>query len=144
MDIQYKVLFLLLASLPPTQMPCFLLIPFLRHPVLQKPYLWVTFSFPCTVLQTPSFTGRCGIFPGGRLAKATRPLTCTYFDPCFSPRFPLLFGCPAHPCQQGYGLFSPIRPKQDRKGARRPVIHFSQTRAQIATRTDRILLHFQK
>ena len=44
--------------------------------------------------------------PGGAnrargLAKATRPLTCTHFDPASHPRFPLHFGLPCTPCQHG-------------------------------------------
>lgn len=79
----------MLTSMPPTQTPCYLLISFRCHLILWKPASLGSIFFSRTALPDGAFRAR-------ELAKATRPLTCTHFDPCQSPQFSLHLGLPCH------------------------------------------------
>ena len=114
--------------MPHTRMPCFLRIPFLCHPILQYPL-----SLGGIFLSRSALPG--GVFRARRLAKATRPLTCTHFDPARHPRFPLHFWLHCTACQHSWGYFYQIAPNRAERVPGGQFIHFFQTRPQIATRT---------
>lgn len=86
--IQYQMLPLSPTSMPPAQTPCYLLISFRCHLILWKPASLGGISFSRTALPGGAFRAR-------ELAKVARPLTCTHFNPCQSPQFPSIWGCPA-------------------------------------------------
>ena len=73
------------------------------------------FPFPPSLAIRPALLGVAALFRARGLAKATRPLTCTHFDPAIHPRFPLHLGLPCTPCQHGWKLFCQIAPNRAEK-----------------------------
>ena len=65
-------------------------------------------SFPPSLAIRPALLGVVVLFRARGFAKATRPLTCTHFNPCYSPRFASSFETTRTPCGQGLGFFLQI------------------------------------
>ncbi len=65
-------------------------------------------SFPPSLAIRPALLGVVALFRARGLAKATRPLTCTHFDPCHSPVFPLHLRLPALPADRVWDFFLQI------------------------------------
>lgn len=107
--------------MPPTQTPCYLLISFRCHLILWKPASLGGIFFSRTALPDGAFRAR-------KLAKATRPLTCTHFDPCQSPQFSLHLGLPCH-----WNCFCHIAPNRTQRVSSGPFIHFIQAKVRIVT-----------
>ena len=99
---------------PPRNFPLFLLIFLSSHLISGKPA-----PVGGILLSRTALPG--GVNRARGLAKATRPLTCTHFNPAIQPRFFSHFGCPAPLVSRVWGLFPPNRPKQGRKDAGRSV-----------------------
>lgn len=121
--------FLSACHMPPINLPLFQPSSFSCHPILDK-----GISVGGIFLSRTALPG--GVNRAGGLAKATRPLTCTHFDPWpIAPSSPAILGCPVLPASDVKGCFAKS-PQTGAKECRRSVLStFPQTRAQIATRT---------
>ena len=76
---------------------------------------WWHLSFPPSLAIRPALLGVVALFRARGLAKATRPLTCTHFNPCHSPVFPLHLRLPALPADRVWDFFLQIAPNRVEK-----------------------------
>lgn len=119
----------MLTSMPPTQMPCFPGDSFPMPPNFTVTHIsgWHLSFLPSLVIR-PVLLGVAAFFRARGLAKATRPLTCTHFDPCQSPQFSLHPGLPCH-----WNCFRHIAPNRTHRISSGLFIHFIQAKVQIVT-----------
>lgn len=93
------------------------------------------FLLPHFFCKRPVLLGVVVLFRARGLAKATRPLTCTHFDPRLFLQICPLFLSVCTFCQQIWETVFAKSPQIEQKGIQTTVfIYFFQTRSQIATR----------